>query len=135
MKICGELKSRLALDLRYTSMKNHLHLVAALSHLKQSKEEFQTYFKHGSLEVELYQPDQVDRQQPHDRDEVYIIARGQGAFFLEGEITQVKPGDFLFVPAGAAHHFLDFSPDFSTWVLFYGPIGGEQGEAQNLLDV
>ena len=115
-------------------MKNHLHLIAALSNLKQSEREFQTYFKHGSLEVELYQPNQLDRQQPHDRDEVYIIATGQGSFFLEGEVTQVKTGDFLFVPARAEHRFLDFSPDFSTWVLFYGPLEGEQGVAQNLLE-
>jgi len=36
------------------------------------------------------------------------------------------PGDALFVPAHTSHRFEDFSPDFATWVVFYGPDGGEQ---------
>ena len=35
------------------------------------------------------------------------------------------PGDMLFVPAGTVHRFEDFSDDFATWVIFYGPEGGE----------
>jgi uncharacterized RmlC-like cupin family protein len=35
------------------------------------------------------------------------------------------PGDFLFVPAGIEHRFVNFTDDFSTWVIFYGPKGGE----------
>ncbi len=35
-------------------------------------------------------------------------------------------GDVLFVPAGVAHRFEDFSDDFGTWVVFYGPEGGER---------
>jgi mannose-6-phosphate isomerase-like protein (cupin superfamily) len=35
------------------------------------------------------------------------------------------PGDVLFVPAGVEHRFEDFSDDFVTWVVFYGPEGGE----------
>jgi hypothetical protein len=35
------------------------------------------------------------------------------------------PGELLFVPAGVVHRFEDFSDDFATWVMFYGPEGGE----------
>lgn len=114
-------------------MKNHLPLQAVSRHLAQQEKEFFSYFRHGSLEVELYQPHGVDRQTPHTRDEVYIIASGTGDFLLENERTSVKPGDFLFVAAGQEHRFVDFSEDFSTWVLFYGPEGGEQGSAHNFL--
>jgi hypothetical protein len=31
----------------------------------------------------------------------------------------------FFVPAGVAHRFERFSPDFATWVVFWGPHGGE----------
>jgi len=31
----------------------------------------------------------------------------------------------LFVPAGVAHRFDEFTADFCTWVMFYGPEGGE----------
>ncbi len=30
-----------------------------------------------------------------------------------------------FVAAGVEHRFSKFSEDFSTWVFFYGPQGGE----------
>ena len=43
-----------------------------------------------------------------------------------GEERQAfEPGEALFVPAGVEHRFVDFSEDFSAWVVFYGPDGGE----------
>jgi len=36
---------------------------------------------HGTLEAELYTPVGRDPQQPHDRDEIYVVARGEGIFF------------------------------------------------------
>lgn len=35
-------------------------------------------------------------------------------------------GDVLFAPAGIEHRFENFSDDFVTWVIFYGPVGGEK---------
>lgn len=113
-----------------------LHKIAfteAMQTLEASAQEFKTMFEHGTLSVEIYKPDLLDKQQPHERDEVYIIASGKGKFTLEQEVTDIKAGDFLFVPAGAVHRFTDFSSDFSTWVLFYGPTGGEQGVPKNHL--
>lgn len=97
----------------------------ALAQLNDSKQLFLEVFKHGTLAVEVYKPFQKDGQQPHDRDEVYVVIAGSGDFFLAGKISTFKAGDFLFVPAGAEHRFENFSDDFSTWVLFYGPVGGE----------
>lgn len=82
-------------------------------------------FAHGTLEVEIYAPIGVDRQKPHTRDEIYIIARGQGRFFDGEKHFDVAPGAFLFVPARCEHRFEDFSEDFLVWVAFYGPEGGE----------
>lgn len=107
-------------------MKNRIALEKAKQILSKSGKEFEVLFQHGNLSVELYKPDRIDKQLPHTRDEVYVITEGSGMFDLKGEITAVKKGDFLFVPAGAEHCFLDFTDDFSTWVLFYGPEGGER---------
>lgn len=85
-------------------------------------------FSHGSLEVELYTPQGSDPQQPHERDEVYVVARGSGLFFDGVRRRAVEPGTFLFVAAGQVHRFEDFSSDFAVWVLFYGPKGGEAHE-------
>jgi hypothetical protein len=82
-------------------------------------------FGHGSLAVELYTPAGRDPQQPHDRDEVYVVARGRGVFFDGADRHAVEPGSFLFVAAGQPHRFEEFSADFVVWVFFYGPAGGE----------
>lgn len=94
--------------------------------LKESKALFTELFKHGTLSVEFYKPDKADHQQPHDRDEIYVIATGSGTFNNGAKLWNFKAGDFLFVPAGVEHRFENFSEDFSTWVFFYGPTGGEQ---------
>ncbi|GLR15966.1 hypothetical protein GCM10007940_05810 [Portibacter lacus] len=113
-------------DLRvYYRKMNHLTIGKVLEELKEVESPFLEVFKHGSLVVEMYQPDKVDLQSPHTRDEVYIIAAGSGAFVHNEVMKRVEKGDFLFVPAGDEHRFVDFSNDFSTWVLFYGPEGGE----------
>ena len=81
--------------------------------------------EHGSLEVRYYSPRGVDPQSPHTRDELYVIASGRGWFVRGQERVPFEPGDALFVAAGVEHRFEDFSSDFGTWVVFYGPEGGE----------
>ena len=80
---------------------------------------------HGSLELRFYAPKGVDTQTPHSRDEVYIVASGHGWFQSGAERAAFAAGDALFVAAGEVHRFVDFSDDFATWVMFYGPEGGE----------
>lgn len=88
-------------------------------------ERFATIFQHGSLLVEIYAPRGNDPQQPHTRDETYVVIEGRGEF-LCGETRQpFTAGDFLFAPAGVKHRFENFSEDFAVWVIFYGPEGGE----------
>src|SRR4051812_24245910 len=82
-------------------------------------------FAHGSLEVELYTPKLLDPQKPHQRDELYVVARGSGVFFSGERREPVAPGSFIFVAAGEQHRFEEFSDDFAVWVFFYGPEGGE----------
>jgi len=100
----------------------------ALQELQSSPSEFKELFAHGSLSVEIYKPNKVDKQQPHERDEIYVIVAGTGTFYLNGKRSPFKTGDFIFVPAFAEHRFEDFTDDFSTWVFFYGPKGGEGNE-------
>jgi mannose-6-phosphate isomerase-like protein (cupin superfamily) len=98
---------------------------SALEQLVASGREFVELFAHGTLTVEIYKPTGVDRQLPHTRDEVYVVISGTGQF-VNGTVRQpFEPGEVLFVPAGTVHRFEDFSDDFATWVLFYGPEGGE----------
>jgi mannose-6-phosphate isomerase-like protein (cupin superfamily) len=82
--------------------------------------------EHGTLELRYYAPRGVDNQQPHARDELYVVASGRGTFVRAGERVPFEPGDALFVAAGVPHRFEDFTDDFGVWVMFYGPEGGER---------
>ncbi len=82
-------------------------------------------FEHGTLQVKMYRPAKQDTQKPHTRDEIYVVARGTGRFVNGDERHAFHAGDVLFVPAGVTHRFEEFSDDFCTWVMFYGPEGGE----------
>jgi mannose-6-phosphate isomerase-like protein (cupin superfamily) len=87
----------------------------ALSHL---------LFSRGDFEVEWYAPEGTDPQEPHDRDEIYVVASGSAVFFDGDRRTPVGPGTFIFVPAWREHRFEELSPGFGTWVAFFGPVGG-----------
>jgi mannose-6-phosphate isomerase-like protein (cupin superfamily) len=84
------------------------------------------FLKHRITEPHRYVPKIEDTQTPHDQDELYIIASGTGWFRRGAERVAFGPHDALFVRAGEAHRFEDFSPDFATWVVFYGAKGGEK---------
>lgn len=86
---------------------------------------FVRVFEHGTLEVEIYAPRGKDPQTPHERDEIYVVARGRGMYVHGHGRTPCETGDVLFAAAGEEHRFEDFSDDFATWVFFYGPRGGE----------
>lgn len=87
--------------------------------------------EHGSMQLRLFHPAGPDRQQPHARDEVYVVIEGRGEFVIEHGGTRgteriaFAPHDALFVAAGTPHRFENFGPEFKAWVIFYGPEGGE----------
>ena len=83
-------------------------------------------FDHGSLQVKMYRPSGKDAQKPHTRDEIYVVASGAGWFVNGSDRHPFQAGDMLFVPAGVEHRFEEFTDDFCTWVMFYGPEGGER---------
>ena len=102
--------------------KHHIDSKWALEQLRNNSDTtWMGLFKRGSLEVEIYQPDGHDPQEPHWFDEIYVIISGTGFFRNGEERNPFKPGDLMFVPAGVVHRFEDFSDDFATWVIFFGP--------------
>lgn len=73
------------------------------------------------MQVRYYCPRNKDNQRPHKQDEVYIIAKGSGTFVRDYEEISFYVGDVIFVPKKVNHYFKDFTDDFATWVIFYGP--------------
>lgn len=49
-----------------------------------------------------------DRQQPHEDDEVYVVLEGRGTLEVEGERTDLREGQAVFVRAGAEHRFVGY---------------------------
>ena len=106
-------------------MNKRLTIQNALKDLSAQSMPFKILFEHGSLQVEIYKPEKIDLQEPHSRDELYVIASGSGEFINGTKQQAVEKGEVLFVSAGVEHRFINFTDDFSTWVFFYGPEGGE----------
>jgi mannose-6-phosphate isomerase-like protein (cupin superfamily) len=79
----------------------------------------------GSMRVEVYAPQGADLQEPHTQDELYFIHSGHGQIVIHGQRFDAAAGDAFFVAACVDHRFENFSNDFVTWVVFYGPQGGE----------
>ena len=84
----------------------------------------------GTMTLEVFAPGQScadeDLQTAHTQDELYLVQAGHGEILIREKRFKAAQGDAFFVPAGVKHHFENFSQDFLTWVVFYGPQGGEQ---------
>lgn len=104
-----------------TVAKTIFQVEESLSALKKSGNLFAELFHDSNISIEIYKPDQEDLQAPHDRDELYMIISGTGDFRMKDEISQFKAGDLLVVSQGSPHRFENFTEDFATWVIFYGP--------------
>jgi mannose-6-phosphate isomerase-like protein (cupin superfamily) len=60
----------------------------ALSRVPSAKSErFAVVFERGSVSVEVYAPRGMDPQSPHSRDEIYVVAQGQGTFVCTDRIA------------------------------------------------
>lgn len=93
--------------------------------MAQAGGEVFTGLRHGSMRTLIYAPKRVDEQTPHAQDELYIVVSGTGRFRKGDQVRDFGPGDVIFVEARVEHRFEDFSDDFSTWAVFWGPDGGE----------
>lgn len=78
------------------------------------------FLRQSSLSMGVYAlpAGAVDPQKPHQQDEVYYIVSGRATFHLSGEERSVKPGDLLFVPTLAPHHFHTISEELTSLVFF-----------------
>ena len=103
----------------------HMTIAAAVAAENEPGRASALLFSHGAMQLRYYAPRGDDPQTPHDQDELYIIASGSGWFRRMEKRVAFGPGDVLFAAAGETHRFEDFSDDFGTWVVFYGPKGGE----------
>jgi mannose-6-phosphate isomerase-like protein (cupin superfamily) len=60
----------------------------------------------------------VDRQQPHQQEEIYFVVRGKGKVRLGVEERPIEVGDVVFVEAGLEHRFVDIEEELVLLVVF-----------------
>jgi mannose-6-phosphate isomerase-like protein (cupin superfamily) len=94
--------------------------------LQQAKGGYEIVHESPGLELGVYVlvAPEPDRQQPHDRDEIYIVLSGRGTLEVEGDAVELGEGDAAFVKAGDDHRFTGYE-GLSVLVIF----AGEEPEA------
>jgi mannose-6-phosphate isomerase-like protein (cupin superfamily) len=81
------------------------------------------FLRSDALSAGLYvlRAGEVDRQQPHLEDEIYVVMRGRSRFTAGDEVRDVNPGDAIFVAARIPHRFHDTTEDLELIVVFAPP--------------
>ncbi len=58
------------------------------------------------------------------QDEIYIAAADAREYVNDGARKPFRAGDIIFVKAGVELRFENFTEDFRTRIVFWGPEGG-----------
>ncbi len=74
----------------------------------KSGELFEKLFENGYTDIELIvssdRPETVLYNQPHD--EAVLLMEGSATLEMEGEVVELKRGDFFIIPANTPHRVL-----------------------------
>ena len=96
--------------------------------LVQGQGGYEIVHQSGGLELGVYVlvAPEPDRQQPHDRDEVYVVLSGRGTLQIADDSVSLEEGDAAFVPAGVEHRFTGYE-GLSVLVVFAGGVESGRG--------
>ena len=91
-----------------------------LQQLKGDPIEYLQFLKVPKLSCGVYQiaKGELDPQQPHDEDEIYLVLGGVADFEDANGKQRIKTGTILYVAAGDGHKFVDIQEDLSLLVFF-----------------
>ena len=71
-----------------------------------------------SLGVYALKKDAVDKQTPHQQDEIYYVSAGRAVLTVDGKDFPVESGSVVYVAAHASHRFHHITEDLTTLVFF-----------------
>jgi quercetin dioxygenase-like cupin family protein len=92
---------------------------------ERAEQRWREFLRVPSLSMGLYRlkAGQVDAQQPHTEDEVYVVVSGKASLRAGGREQAVAPGSVIFVERTAEHRFVDITEDLTVLVFFAPPEG------------
>ena len=99
------------------------HLADLLADQSARGRAYLEFLRSESLSVGLYvlRTGDVDRQQPHREDEIYVVMSGRSRFTAGDETCEVTAGDTIYVAAGVPHRFHEITDDLQLIVVFAPP--------------
>ncbi|TMF86439.1 MAG: cupin domain-containing protein [Chloroflexi bacterium] len=74
-----------------------------------------------SVGLAIWPAGSVDRQRPHEEDEVYYVITGRGTIWVADEDRPVRAGSLVFVAAQVEHRFHDIEEDLRVLVFWAPP--------------
>ena len=99
------------------------HLADLLADQSAGGKAYLEFIRNQQMSVGLYvlRAGDIDRQQPHREDEIYVVMRGRGRFTAGDEMRDIQGGDVIFVPAALPHRFHDITDELHLVVVFAPP--------------
>ena len=97
-----------------------------LSVLREAGETYVEFLRTAHMSAGVYRlaMGEVDRQSPHNEEEVYFVVSGRARFEADDNDRAVGPGDILYVPPKESHRFFDIEEDLELLVVFSPPEAG-----------
>ena len=74
-----------------------------------------------SVGLSVWPAGSIDRQTPHEEDEVYYIISGRGSLRVADDTRRLKAGSLVFVAAHVEHRFHDIEEDLRVLVFWAPP--------------
>jgi quercetin dioxygenase-like cupin family protein len=101
------------------------NLSSLIAENERNNQRWGEFLRVPSLSMGLYRlkTGQVDEQQPHTEDEVYLVLSGKASFRTSGQEQTVVFGSLIFVEKNVEHRFVDITEDL-TVLVFFAPAEG-----------
>ena len=77
--------------------------------------------EHAQLVVMTLASGEEIGEETHEGDQILFFVEGEGEAILEGESSPVRSGDYVFVPAGTLHNFVNTGGEPLRLLTTYAP--------------
>lgn len=92
-----------------TAMEKIFELENLISILDKQGNYFSNFVDLNAVQVGILRlrPLEIDLQEPHSGDEIYLVVRGNGFIQMNNKKHKIMPNTFIYVPANMEHRFVD----------------------------